>query len=207
MKIIDISNDLLTAEGYEGDPIPEIVEVKSMKKGDTCNLNALYTGLHNGTHIDAPLHFIDDGKSIEEMPLDAFIGECTVLSVGAGIITGEIVENIFPRKCERLLIKSNGRAFIHETAAQEMAYLGYKLIGTDGVTIEPEFGNGKAHKALLSENIAILEGINLSAVADGNYFLIAPPIKISEAEAAPSRAILISDYVFWSGKADVGGKI
>lgn len=202
MKIIDISNDLLTAEVYEGDPVPELAPLSAIQNGDSYNLNALYAGLHNGTHTDAPLHFLDGGTDIASMPPEIFIGSCRVLEVSPGIITGEVVENAFPRGVERLLLKGNGRAFVHETAAEALAYYGCKLVGTDALTVEPPHGKGEAHYAFANENVAILEGLNLSEVKNGEYFLIAPPVKISGAEAAFTRALLISDYIFWSGKVN-----
>lgn len=201
MKILDISNDLLTAEVYEGDPVPELHPICTIQNGDYYNLNALYAGLHNGTHIDAPLHFLEGAPDISEIPLEVCIGPCKVLEVSPGVITGEVVENSFPRGVERLLLKSNGRAFVHETAAEAMAYYGCKLVGTDGLTVEPPQGTGAAHRAFLQENVVILEGLNLSEAANGDYFLIAPPVKIGGAEAAFTRALLVSDYIFWSGKA------
>ena len=202
MKIIDISNDLLTAEVYAGDPVPELHTLKSLENGDRYNLNALYAGLHNGTHMDAPLHFLDGGADAAQIPLDACIGPCRVLEVTPGIITGEVVENSFPRGCERLLLKSSGKAFIHETAAQAMTYYGCKLVGTDALSIDPDYDEtGAAHCAFLRENVVILEGLNLASVHNGEYFLIAPPVKIGEAEAAFTRAVLVSDYIFWSGKS------
>lgn len=201
MKILDISNDMLTAEVYEGDPVPELHPISQIQNGDYYNLNALYAGLHNGTHIDAPLHFLEGAPDISEVPLEVCIGPCKVLEVSPGIITGEVVENSFPRGVERLLLKSNGRAFVHETAAEAMAYYGCKLVGTDGLTVEPPQGTGAAHRAFLQENVVLLEGLNLSEAANGDYFLIAPPVKIGGAEAAFTRAVLISDYIFWSGKA------
>ena len=94
-------------------------------------------------------------------------------------------------------------AFIHRSAADAMAYLGYKLVGTDGLDVEPPQSESyETHKALLGQNIAVLEGLDLSDVANGEYFLIAPPLKIESAEASPVRAMLITDYVFWSGKPE-----
>lgn len=201
MKIIDISNDLLTAEVYEGDPVPELAPVAEIKNGSAYNLNALYAGLHNGTHMDAPLHFLEDAPDISAVPLEACIGPCRVIEVSPGIITGELVENAFPRGVERILLKSGGKAFIHETAAEAMAYYGCKLCGTDGLTVEPPHGTGQTHRAFLQENVVLLEGLNLSEAKNGEYFLIAPPVKIVGAEAAFTRAVLVSDYIFWSGKA------
>lgn len=200
MKIIDISNDLLTAEVFEGDPVPEIINIQSISDSSYYNLNSINACLHNGTHVDAPLHFLEDGDSVDKYDPERFIGECTVLEVSPGIITGQLVEDCFPRGCKRLLLKSKGRAFIHETAAEIMAYLGYELVGTDGTTVEPPDSNGATHRTLLSSNIAILEGLNLEQAANGTYFLIAPPVKIVGAEASFTRALLVSDYIFWSGK-------
>ncbi len=200
MKIIDISNDLLTAEVYAGDPVPELHPISEIRNGDYYNLNALYAGLHNGTHIDAPLHFLEDAPDISAVPLEICIGPCKVIEVSPGIITGEVVENSFPRGVERILLKSGGRAFVHETAAEAMAYYGCKLLGTDGLTVEPPHGTGASHRAFLQEDVVLLEGLNLSEAANGDYFLIAPPVKIGTAEAAFTRAVLISDYIFWSGK-------
>lgn len=199
MKIIDISTGLLTARVYPGDPQPEIAPIQSIAQGDSCNLNALYMGLHNGSHIDAPLHFVENAPSVDRLSVERFVGPCTVIEVSEGMITGAFVENSFPRTAERLLIKSGGKAFIHESAAHELIYNGCKLIGTDGISIEPQSGGGGAHRALLRAGIPLLEGLDLSEVNRGEYFLIAPPLRIEGAEASPVRALLVSDYIFWSG--------
>lgn len=81
-----------------------------------------------------------------------------------------------------------------------MAHLGYELVGTDGVTVEVPDSDGSTHRTLLNANIAILEGLNLENAKSGEYFLIAPPVKIGGAEASFTRAVLISDYIFWSSK-------
>ena len=200
MKIIDISNDLLTAEVYEGDPVPEMKRVREISPDSYYNLSVLDAFLHNGTHIDAPLHFVPDADSVDKLPLEKFIGPCKVIEVSEGIITGRLVEEYFPRDCKRVLIKSKGRAFIHYTGAEVMSYLGYELVGTDGVTVEAPDSDGSTHRSLLNANIAILEELNLEEVKSGEYFLIAPPVKIGGAEASFARAVLISDYIFWSSK-------
>ena len=89
MRIIDISNDVLSAEVYEGDPVPELISLASLKNGDRYNLNAVNMGLHNGTHMDAPLHFIDGADGIDKVKPDAFIGPCTVLEVSPGIFSAQ----------------------------------------------------------------------------------------------------------------------
>ncbi len=200
MRIIDISNDLLTAEVYEGDPVPEMKKVREISPDSYYNLSVLDACLHNGTHIDAPLHFVPDADSVDKLPLEKFIGPCKVIEVSEGIITGRLVEEYFPRDCKRVLIKSKGRAFIHCTGAEVMSRLGYELVGTDGVTVEAPDSDGSTHRSLLNANIAILEGLNLENAKSGEYFLIAPPVKIGGAEASFTRAVLISDYIFWSSK-------
>lgn len=200
MKIFDISKDILTAEVYPGDPEPKIKKVADINEGADYNLSEISMCLHNGTHIDAPLHFFSDGSDISSVDPTAFVGPCVVVEVPEGIITGAIVERYFPRNTKRILIKSNGKAFLHETAATELAVIGCYLVGTDAQTIETAESGGRTHRALLADNIAILEGLDLKNIKEGDYFLAAPPLKIGGAEAAPCRALLISDYIFWSGE-------
>nr|MCR4926184.1 cyclase family protein [Clostridiales bacterium] len=128
MNIIDISRDILTAPVYEGDPEPKIKQFLSIDNGDECNLSALYICLHNGTHADAKSHFLNDGLTIDQMPLDAFIGPCVVMEFSGEVITGETVEKYIPDDCERLLIKSNSKVALHESAVYELADKGVKLI-------------------------------------------------------------------------------
>lgn len=200
MRIIDISKDLLTAEVFDGHPEPRLIKNKTISEDSYYNLSSISACLHNGTHIDAPLHFLPDGDAIEKYDLERFIGPCKVLEVSPGIITGQLVEDCFPRECKRILIKSRGRAYLHKTAAEIMSYLGYELIGTDGTTVEEPGSGGEVHRALLSCGVAVLEGLNLEEAKNGDYFLIAPPVKICGAEASFARALLISNYIFWSSK-------
>jgi arylformamidase len=198
VEIIDISRDMLHCDIYPGDPVPRHEIVHSIPKGDECNLSAIYAGLHTGTHVDAPLHFLDKGGSVEEQPLSSFIGECAVLAVPPGPITADYVERKFPRAEERILIKGGGRAYFMDSAAMELAMYKTKLIGTDSLSVGTSGAQTAVHRAFLRENIAILEGLVLENVEPGNYFLMAQPLKIGGAEAAFCRAVLIADYIFWS---------
>ena len=200
MRIIDISRDVMQAEVYPGDPLPELTRLESMSDDCCYNLSSISMCCHTGTHVDAPLHFIDDGAGIESCPPDAFIGECHVVAVRPGIITGEDAETLLPKGCQRLLIKGEGRAFFMDSAAEYIAQLGIKLIGTDSLSVGCEGNETEPHRAFLREGICILENLDLSEVRPGRYFLFAPPVKIEGAEAAPARAVLISDFIFWSGK-------
>ena len=197
-RIIDITRDMITTAPYPGDPAPELSVFSAIGNGDACNMAKLTTTLHCGTHADAPLHFLPNGAPINAVDTDRFIGECEVFEAPPGRITGDVVDRIFPRRCKRLLLKSNGLAYFEKTGAEEAAYLGYKLIGTDGNSIGSAEDQIGPHRAILRENIAVLENLDLSRVKPGKYFLIAAPVKINGVEAAPVRALLIDGHIFWS---------
>ncbi|MCR5485095.1 MAG: cyclase family protein [Clostridiales bacterium] len=196
MTLIDISTDLLKADVYDGDPSPEVTTLETIGDDSDFNLSAVYACVHTGTHVDAPLHFIEDGDSVEKYPLDAFIGECTVVEINSSPITGEFVNKRFPFDSERILIKGHGEVFFMDSAAEEAAALGIKLIGTDALSVGSENDEIKPHKAFLSRGIAILEGLDLSSVEPGRYFLMAAPIKLGGLEGAPARAVLAKDIRF-----------
>lgn len=197
-RIIDITKDLVKTPPYPGDPVPELSVFSSFANGDSCNMARLTSTLHCGTHADAPLHFIPGGKTINAVPVDRFIGECRVIEVDTERITGDYVDKHFPKGCKRILIKSGGKAYFDKTGAEELAYYGYILVGTDSMSVGSAADQVGPHKAILGENIAVLENLNLTDVKPGKYFLIAPPVKISGVEAAPVRALLLDGYVFWS---------
>lgn len=201
MNIIDISKDILKTPVYPGDPEGYLDEIESIKNGGHCNMNAFYTCLHTATHIDAPLHFIDGGETVDKIPLDIFLGECVVVETPPGPITGEYAEEHFPWKsCERLLIKGGGLSYLMESSAYYVNDAGIKLIGTDSASIGIHGTNKAIHNALLRAGTVILEGLDLTNVAPGKYFLVAQPLKISGVEAAPCRALLIEDHLFWAGR-------
>ncbi len=200
MEIIDISRDILKTPVYPGDPEGYVDNIKSIRSGDNCNLNAIYTCLHTATHVDSPIHFIDGAAANESMPLDLFIGECRVVETPPGPVTGAFAEDNFPWSgCERLLIKGNGFSHLMESSAYYIADSGIKLVGTDSQTIGIHGQNESVHKALLSAGIPIIEGLDLSNVDPGTYFLMAQPLKVSGLEAAPLRAVLVKEHIFWSG--------
>ena len=198
MKIIDISKKFFSCDIYPGDPEPESEVLSSISEGSECNLTKLHACVHTGTHVDAPAHFVENGKTVEDLALEPYIGPCTVIEVKGGVITGEHVDEFFPKKCERLLIKGNGRAFFMDSSAQELAERGLILIGTDSLSVGSKGNQVGPHRAFLQNNVAVLEGLDLSEVKPGNYFLFAPPVNLDGLEGAPARAVLIDDYIFWS---------
>lgn len=192
MNIIDVSRELFSAPVYPGDPEPHRDLVRRMEMGDGCNLSGFYTGCHSATHVDAPRHFIEDGKTIDQLALSNFMGECTVVSA-EGIITGSDIDDILPNAHKIILFKGDGKAFLSQSGAFALADSGITLIGTDATSIETGDDTFAAHKELLGAGILILEGLDLSQVEPGNYRLIAMPLLLAGAEASPVRAVLIEE--------------
>lgn len=195
MKIIDISQEVLSCNVYPGDPVPQAKKISNMENGDLYNLSEFSMCAHNGTHIDAPLHFIKDGKSVDEIPLDAFVGDCYVARFD-GNLAEEDALNILEKARkngtgERILIA--GDATVTEEAARVFASL--KLLGNEGQTVGPKDAPMKVHRILLNAETVLLEGIVLKDISEGKYFLSAMPINIKGFEGAPCRAYLIEESV------------
>lgn len=198
LNIIDISRPLLTTIEYPGDPETRLDTVKSISSGDGCNLSAIYACVHTATHTDAPCHFIEGGKTVEELDLNKYIGHCKVIEVPPGVITGEYVNNFFPQKCDRLLIKGDAQSFFMESSAFETVDTGICLIGTDADSVGKSGSQAGTHKAFLMNDIAVLENIDLSGVEPGDYYLIALPVRTGAIDGSPVRAVLIDDYILWN---------
>lgn len=190
MIIHDISRDTINTPVYDGDPETRAERIKSIENGDGYNLTEISMSVHSGTHIDAPLHFYDEGSSIDNIRLNTFFGKCTVISV-SGILTGEDMERLLPYCKRRVLFHGEGKTFISHSAAIVLAESRVVLVGTDAQSIAPSFDEERTHRELARAGIMILENLNLSAIDDGEYDLCAFPIKLGGLEAAPCRAIIL----------------
>ena len=188
MKIYDISRDLIKTPPYPGDEPPRLHAVHRMKDGESYNLSRLETSMHAGTHVDAPLHFIADGKDIAAMPLNAFVGECVVLTVPQTPLDAMY----FMKRPFAPRILLHGKGQLTESAIGYLYNQGCVLIGTDSQSIGSYSDELSVHVALLGYGVAVLENLELKNVPDGRYTLYAAPLKISGAEGAPCRAVLIS---------------
>ena len=190
MIIHDISRDTINTPVYDDDPETRAQRIKSIENGDGYNLTEISMSVHSGTHIDAPLHFYDEGSSIDNIRLNTFFGKCTVISV-SGILTGEDMERLLPYCKRRVLFHGEGKTFISHSAAIVLAESRVVLVGTDAQSIAPSFDEERTHRELARAGIVILENLNLSAIDDGEYDLCAFPIKLGGLEAAPCRAIIL----------------
>ena len=195
MKLYDISQEIFSAKVYPGDPAPKKEVLCAMEQGALYNLTAFGMCAHNGTHVDAPFHFLKDGKTVDEIPLDAFVGMAYVAE-HHGTLRGEDAAAILDmaRACgdqaaKRILIK--GAAVVSQEAAEVFAHAGLLLLGNESQTVGPEDAPMAVHLLLLGNNVTLLEGIRLGAVVPGAYFLSAAPLNLSGADGSPCRAILI----------------
>ena len=195
MKIYDISQEVFGCKVFPGDPAPKKEVLLSISKGDVCNLTALYMCAHNGTHIDAPYHFIDSGKTVDELALEALIGFAYVAG-HEGAVSADDAKAILekaklsdPESAKRILIK--GKAEISLEAAEIFSKEKILLLGNESQTVGPEDAPMAVHKALLGADVVLLEGIRLSDVPEGVYLLNAAPLNLCGGDGAPCRAVLI----------------
>ena len=192
MKIYDISQEVFSCDVYPGDPKPEKQTLYATDTGDLYNLTAFAMCAHNGTHIDAPFHFLHNGKTVDQMDLSYFVGNCFVAR-HEDDVTAADAEDILKKAdgAERILIA--GKATVTTEAAEVFATGKIKLLGNEGQTVGPENAPMQVHLILLRREIALLEGVVLSEVPEGRYFLSAAPLNLSGADGAPCRAYLIQE--------------
>ena len=191
---------------YEGDPGVDIQPWSALAKGDSANVSFLHFGAHTGTHVDAPAHFIAGGRRIDALPLDVLIGPARVVRVpdevreiGADFIAGVGLQGV-----ERVLFHTRNSGFWNEgfrkdfthltpEAAHQLVDMRVRLVGTDYLSIEKfHSGDHRTHLTLLGNNLVIVEGLDLSEVAAGDYELLCLPLKIADGagDGAPARVLL-----------------
>ena len=191
---------------YEGDPSIDIQPWSSLAKGDSSNVSFLHFGAHTGTHVDAPAHFIEGARKIDALSLEVLIGPARVIRVPDefGEIDPDFLATCDFDQVERILFHTRNSSFWKEgfrkdfthllpEAAQILVDRGVKLVGTDYLSIEKfHSGHHRTHLALLSNNVVIVEGLNLSHIEPGDYELICLPLKIADGagDGAPARVVL-----------------
>ena len=199
---VAISNDLPV---YPGDPKISITRTHSLEKGDVARVSHLSFGTHIGTHIDPPYHFMMNGIPLDQVSLEVLIGPARVIdvgevdSIGAGSFDRALLDG-----ATRVLFKTRNSRFWHESnefrkdfvyleteAAEMLVNSGVQLVGIDYLSVE-RFGFDKptTHWALLGNNVVVVEGLDLSEVAPGDYELICLPLKIKDGDGGPARVVL-----------------
>ena len=193
--LIDISQEVFSCAVYPGDPLPKRTLARSITEGDMYNLSELSMCVHNGTHIDSPFHFINDGRTVEQIPLESFVGPCYVCR-RTGDLSAADAEQIVSEADkqgagERIIIA--GRGVVTAESAAVFAESGVRLIGTDSQSVGPADAPMKVHIILLSKDIVLLEGLQLDGVEEGKYFLSAAPLNLAGCDGAPCRAYLMTE--------------
>ena len=210
MHIYDISLSISPSlPVWPGDPSVELQQVESIDKGAHANVSHLSAGVHTGTHVDAPHHFLNDGRTVEQLPLDVLTGPCYVAQLPDDIdaITAEVLAGIpLAEGTTRLLFGTRNSHLwanevdvfqadfvaITEDGAEWLVAHGIRLVGVDYLSVAPYGESTPTHTVLLKAGAVILEGLNLSQVPRGFYDLYCLPLKLKGADGAPARAILIS---------------
>lgn len=190
MKLYDISQEVFSCAVYPGDPKPERQLLSATAAGETYNLTAFSMCAHNGTHVDAPFHFLPDGETVEALPLEVFVGACHVARHHGAVTAGDAADILKKAgEAERILIA--GDAVVTLEAAEVFAGSRIRLLGSESQSVGPEDAPMAVHLALLSRGVALLEGVVLQGIPEGRYFLSAAPLKLGGADGAPCRAYLI----------------
>ncbi|HXN47578.1 MAG TPA: cyclase family protein [Bryobacteraceae bacterium] len=203
---IDISRPLVSGMAvWPGDPAVRVERVSTIASGGPFNLSAISMCLHTGTHVDAPLHFLEGGPSVAEMPLEALVGPARVIGIrDPKAIRARELEPLRLRRGERVLFKTRGAArrwqapefctdyvYVAADAAGLLVERGVRAVGIDYLSIGAPSEEGyEVHRTLLGAGIWIVEGLDLSAASPGRYELICLPLKVPGADGAPARAIL-----------------
>jgi len=204
-NIIDITRTIgYDTIDYPGDTKHTVSEQMSIKKGDEWNIFKLEMINHIGTHLDAPLHKFKNGKSLNDYPISSFILDCSVIEIkNKKLITLEEIKNINILRNSAILFKTKNSSLSRKKFNPDYVYLGIEaaeylvnkqvsIVGIDYLSIDSFTGEYPVHRILLSNEIMILEDINLKNVKPGSYKLICLPLKIKNANGAPVRAILIN---------------
>lgn len=179
----------------------------SRDKSHTIRVTSIEMGSHTGTHVDAPAHFVEGGKTLSEIPLEWFVGPATVVEIpGVRSIGLDDLKNLDWNGVERVLFKTDnsshwddpgffeGFVYLEPDAGEFLVSKGIRLVGIDYLSID-EFRSEKhpTHFALLPHDVVLIEGLNLSKIAPGKYHMVALPMNLQHADGAPTRVILIDD--------------
>ena len=208
MKIYDVTVPLSEQTPvYEGDPTVQIEAAHQIAKGDAANVSRLCFGAHTATHVDAPNHFIEGGRRVDQLDFGKLLGTCRVVEIDENVLAIEAAHLTDLEGVERVLFKTRNSDFwndlaqgfrkdftyIAPDAARALVDLGIKLVGIDYLSVE-KFGSEDflTHITLLKNEVVIIEGLDLREVPAGDYELVCLPLKMvgGTGDGAPARTIL-----------------
>jgi arylformamidase len=208
MQIYDVTRTLQSGMAtWPGEPGPELTLIKQMSAGQAADVSHLSLGVHTGTHVDAPRHFIPGGAGVESLPLTALIGPARVVGIQhAGAIRVDELERSGLDGVERVLFRTRNSdewsgaefyqdfVYLDPEAARWLVKRGTRLVGVDYLSVEA-FGAAEplTHRTLLSAGVLIVEGLDLREISPGDYVLSCLPLKLAGADGAPARVVLMRD--------------
>ncbi len=189
-----------TTPPYPGDPSLTVRQLLSFARGDACCLSAISMSAHLGTHVDAPLHFLPNGASVDELALEVLIGPAHVVAVFTPeSITLAQMRAALPEACERLLLKTSAQqqllprpsAWLALEAAEFLLARNVRLVGIDSPSVDSMNAEyAEVHRLLLAHGVIIVESLTLAACVAGEYDMICLPLKLMGLEGAPARVVL-----------------
>ncbi len=189
---------------WPGNPEVRLSRALDIARGGDANVSKLELGVHTGTHVDAPVHFIEGASGVDELPLDGLIGPARVVELPAvrEITAGDLRPHGI-RRGERILFKTSNSArcwtsatfvpdyvFLTEGGARHLIEQGVRTVGIDYLSIGGGEDSAATHRALLSSGVCIIEGLDLRAASAGEYDLLCLPLKLHQADGAPARVVL-----------------
>jgi len=208
MQIYDISLKISKdMPVWPGDPAPFLERFAVLGKESDANISRIEMSLHTGTHIDAPEHFLAEGKTVDQIPLKDLIGRVYLLHLpDVNSINAKILEQSeIPPRTRRILFKTRNsklwmrgeKSFqsdfvaITSDGAQYLVDRGVKLVGVDYLSVAPYVDTTTTHQILLAHGVVVVEGLDLSGVSQGRYTMYCLPLKVVGVEGAPARTILV----------------
>lgn len=192
---------------WPGDPKIILKRVRKIEDGANANVSRVDMGVHTGTHVDAPYHFLQEGISVDQLNISLLTGRAYVLHLPeVDMITAEILNSAqIPPRTRRVLFKTRNSNYwandelsfqtdfvgLSEDGAEYLVKRGVKLVGVDYLSVAPYKKSKPTHEILLEAGVVIVEGLDLSEVSQGRYSLYCLPLKLANSDGAPARAILI----------------
>jgi len=192
---------------WPGDPPVVLERVMSMENGDEANISRIQSGVHVGTHIDAPIHFVEGGATVDAIPLKSLLGRAYVVDLRkADVLDAAALESArIPPRTRRLLFKTRNSELwisgessfqkdfvaVDVSGAEWLVKKGVKLVGVDYLSVAPFNDGGPTHRILLEAGVVVVEGLNLARVSKGRYTLYCLPVKLMGSDGAPARAVLV----------------